>query len=128
MSHILLDTNIVIYFLKNDPWTMRMMERLQESYFHISIVTWIETLTGSFYHGKKMPEIAEALSHFTRLPITEAVGYATAEIIEQEAMKGKRKNFQDSVIAATALVHRMPLMTNNPRDFRHLKKLKLISP
>jgi predicted nucleic acid-binding protein len=33
----------------------------------------------------------------------------------------------DAWIAATALVLSVPLVTNNPRDYRHLDNLQLVS-
>lgn len=128
MKNILLDTNIVIYLLEGDRSTVAYVERFKDHQFCISIITWIELLAGSFHNKKTIKEIRPDVGHFMRLPLTEYVALLSAEILQNEFKKRKRPLFQDSVIAATAIHHRMPLMTNNPRDFRGIKNLKLITP
>lgn len=128
MQNILFDTNIIIYFLKRDSRVITFLDSLEKINVHISIISWIEILTGSFRHGKKISEMAWSLSHFIRLPINDAVGQTAAFIMQEKLMMGKKKDFQDSLIAATAVMYNMTLVTNNPRDFRGIKGLKIISP
>lgn len=128
MKNLLLDTNIVIYALNGDPHTMTMLERLAEAKFHISVISWIETLAGSFRHGQAIDEISWQLGNFQKIPLNDIVGLTAAAIIQERLKGGKKKKFQDSIIAATAITCKMPLLTNNPRDFRGIKGLKIISP
>lgn len=128
MHNILFDTNIIIYFLKRDPRVTRLLETISVPKVYISIISWIEVLTGSFHHNRKIDEMIWSLSHFVRLPVDDPVGRAAALIMQEKLERGKKKDFQDSLIAATAIVYNMPLLTNNPRDFRNIKSLKIISP
>jgi toxin FitB len=45
-----------------------------------------------------------------------------------ELKQHKKMALGDAIIAATALVHNIPLVTRNIADFKHLKSLKLINP
>lgn len=128
MNNILLDTNIIIYFLNGDKATTRLLEQHSDATFCISMVSWIEALAGSFRHKKNISEVASDLYFLLRLPMTEAVGQIAASLIQENAIKEKRHRFQDSVIAATALFHTIPLITNNHKDFRGIKGLKIITP
>lgn len=127
MKKFLLDTNIIIYALNGDPRTTAMLARFAEAKLHISIISWIETITGSFRHGKAIDEISWQLEYFYRLSLNNPVARTGAMIMQEKLKRGRKKQFQDSLIAATALVHNMPLITNNPRDFRGIKDLKIIS-
>lgn len=58
--------------------------------FCISIITWIETLAGSLRHGKAIDEISWEIDHFQRLPLNEFVGHASAVIMQQKLLAGKK--------------------------------------
>lgn len=128
MIRYLLDTNIVIYILRNDPVAMDLLSRYSHAIFSISIITWIETLGGSFRHGKNIHELMQALEVFNRIQISGKIALTSAHLIEYTTLKKQKSRFQDTVIAATALAENIPLITNNPKDFRRFKGLKIISP
>jgi predicted nucleic acid-binding protein len=128
MQQVLLDTNIVIYLLKSDLAFISLMEQWGDRLFSISIVTWIEILAGSFHHQKDIDELRENLNDFILLPIDMKIGRVAAELIQDNVKNKRKKNFQDAAIAATAIAHNMPLVTNNPKDFRQFRGLKIISP
>ena len=50
-----------------------------------------------------------------------------ATVRNESARKGRQMSSADAWIAATALVLTAPLVTNNPKDYRHLDKLQLVS-
>lgn len=56
------------------------------------------------------------------LPITEAVALAWGRIAA-----GRTRNIADALIAATAIVHNLTLVTRNTRDFEDLS-LPLVNP
>lgn len=128
MKQVLLDTNIVIYFLRSDLRFISLMEKFGDALFFISIITWIEVLSGSFHHKKDIDELKEDLSNFIILPLDKKVGEITAQLAQNNIKNKRKKSFQDTSIAATAIAHDMPIATNNPKDFRQFKGLKIISP
>lgn len=50
-----------------------------------------------------------------------------AAVRNKSTRKGRPISSADAWIAATAIVLSVPLVTNNPKDYRHLDKLQLIS-
>lgn len=50
-----------------------------------------------------------------------------ATIRTESARKGRPIGVADAWIAATSLVLRAPLVTNNPSDYHHLDNLQLVS-
>ena len=128
MKLALLDSNIVIYFLKGDRPIIDWLSRFNDCLFAISIVTWIEALVGSFHEQKNIEEMAAVLNNFLRLPLNEKTAKLTAQLMQNDILSGRKKSFQDSAIASTALSNNIPLLTNNPKDFRRFKGLKIVSP
>jgi predicted nucleic acid-binding protein len=57
--------------------------------------------------------------------------HALDERVVQQAIElrqQRRMNLADAVIAATALVHGLPLVTRNTADFLHVPGLRLLNP
>lgn len=50
-----------------------------------------------------------------------------AAVRNESTKKGRPISSADAWIAVTALVLSAPLVTNNPKDYRHLEKLQIIS-
>jgi len=50
-----------------------------------------------------------------------------AAVRNESMRKGHQISSADAWIAATAMLLSVPLVTNNPKDYRHLDKLQLIS-
>ena len=50
-----------------------------------------------------------------------------AALRNESTRKGQQMSSADAGIAATALVLSAPLVTNNPKDYRRLDRLELIS-
>lgn len=50
-----------------------------------------------------------------------------AAVRNESTQKGRSISSADAWIASTALVLSAPLVTNNPKDYRHLDKLQIIS-
>jgi len=118
---MLLDSNILIHAANQiAPET----ESLVVSGVHaVASVTQIEV------YGFKglMPEENATLDIlFRRLkvyPLDEAVIWRAIGL-RQECRMG----LGDAIIAATALVHGLPLVTRNVDDFKHVGNLKLVNP
>ena len=50
-----------------------------------------------------------------------------AAVRNESTQKGRPISSADAWIAATSLVLSAPLVTNNPKDYRHLDSLQLVS-
>ncbi len=121
----LIDTNVISH-LFSDKLPSNGKEFVKEIInrdFVISVAVQIESLT---YHDipDKLPLIEEFLNLAVILPLDEKV---TKKAIELRR-KHRKLKLGDAIIAATALVHQLVLLTNNTRDFVNIKDLKVINP
>jgi predicted nucleic acid-binding protein len=57
------------------------------------------------------------------LPLDQRIAERAIELRRQ-----KKRSLADAIIAATALVYEMPLVTRNERDFSHVGNLEIVNP
>jgi len=121
----LIDTNVISHlFADRLPQTGKtFVTEIVNEEFIISVAVEIEVLT---YHEtpNKMPLIEEFINLATILPLDKVV---TKKAIELRRNNRKLK-LGDAIIAATAMVHQLTLMTNNTKDFIKMEGLQIIDP
>ncbi len=121
----LIDTNVISHLFANTlPASGRLfVENILNAEFIISVAVEIEVLT---YHQspEKMPLIEDFMSLATILPLDKEVTKKTIEI----RRNNRRLKLADAIIAATAIVYNLALITNNTKDFVGLKGLHVIDP
>ncbi len=117
----LLDSNIVIAVASSDDDGLNRL--VMESSYLVSVVTRIEVLG---YHRLTQEDKNDLLAFLAggRELALDVVVADTAVRLRQE----RRMSLGDAIIAATALVHGLPLVTRNVDDFKHVENLKLINP
>ncbi|MBK9742704.1 MAG: type II toxin-antitoxin system VapC family toxin [Saprospiraceae bacterium] len=118
----LIDTNAVIDFLSNKlPETaMYFMNDIFDDVPNISVVTKIELL------GFNAPdEHYQLLTSF----VNDTIVLDLSEKVVDECIKiRKNKNkLPDAIIAATAMVHELILITRNISDFNSIEGLQVIN-
>ncbi len=125
----LLDTNICIYIRQKRPdEILRRFRKLRPGEAVLSVITYGELLYGAAKSQQRMAalERLRELSNFlpaVSLPETAAQAYGTIRA-ELEA-KGEMIGNNDLWIAAHALASRLTLVTNNEREFRRVRGLKM---
>jgi predicted nucleic acid-binding protein len=78
--------------------------------------------------GRRKCDVLEAyLADFAVLHSADLLCTTWAAVRNESVRKGRQMSSADAWIAATALVLSAPLVTNNPKDYRHLDKLQLVS-
>jgi hypothetical protein len=116
---LLLDTNIVIYFSKGIILDKKI--NILES--KISVVTEIEVFG---FKNISEQELSLFKGFFENIEIIDL----TSEIkdITISLKQTKKMSLGDSIMAATALSKKLPLVTVNVDDFKWIKDLKIINP
>ncbi|HEX6749433.1 MAG TPA: type II toxin-antitoxin system VapC family toxin [Longimicrobium sp.] len=118
---ILLDTNVIIYAA--DPAYPSVHRFLTENAIAVSAITYVEALG---YHALDPRDRVSLERFFAAIPMLDI----DRQVIDGAvALRQQRKlSLGDALIAATALEHRIPLATNNSRDFQWIAGLRLINP
>lgn len=120
----LIDTNAVIDYLGNKlPGSgMDFMNTVIDAVPNVSVVTKIEVL------GFNAPEqhyktLSDFLNDANVLDLTSNVVEASIEIRKKHKTK-----LPDAIIAATALVYNLILISRNISDFKNINDLQVIDP
>lgn len=123
-TQYLIDTNAVIDYLskKLSNIGMDFMNRIIDDVPNVSVVTKIEVL------GFNAPEdhyqlLTNFMNDATILDLTSTVVDISIEI-----RKKYKTKLPDAIIAATALVYDLVLITRNISDFKNIQGLKIIDP
>jgi predicted nucleic acid-binding protein len=123
----LLDTDVAIELRDDDAWVRERVSRLTAP-LHISAITRVELESGVH---REPEEAALKRARLDRMLATIAtLDFGPGEIAAYrrilEATGYSRRKTADRITAATALVHGLPLVTLNGRDFRDVPGLELI--
>ncbi len=128
MIKYMLDTNIVIYTIKNRPAELREAFKRHDGQMCISSITWGELVYGAERSSQpeKNLEVIEGLA--ARLEVLSCgpndaahFGQLRAEL----AAVGNPIGPYDTMIAGHARAHGLILVTNNVREFERVPGLRI---
>ncbi len=112
----LVDTDIVIDFLRRREYARELLERwAKEGFLAISVLTHLE-----IYQGMK-PDEEEATNIFLdgllSIVVDVAVARRAGVLLSDVRRQGKTGGIADAIIGATALGLGLPLLTNNVEHY-----------
>jgi toxin FitB len=120
---VLLDSNVIIYASLPLPESEAALEFIETQSPRVSAISYLEALG---YH-RLTQEARDVLTSFfsrtTLIPIDPPILQRAVDLRQQ-----RRMSLGDSIVAATALVHRMSLVTRNTDDFNWVPGLDLFNP
>lgn len=123
MNKLLLDTSVIIDFLRRKDKDNSLLYKLSEEELSISIITHTELLAGkSIWEKKEIRDVLSTLLGGMRIiplaeNISEKAGYIRAY--------NQSSSLIDSIIAATAMSIDCKLVTLNTKDFKNIEGLNL---
>ena len=116
MSDSLLDTNILIRYLRRAPGYLDLMRQLDlAGELHISVMTRLEIVRGMREHER--PDTFLLFDSLQSVPVTGRIADQAGELIRSWRMRGATLGDVDAIIAATAIHHKLTLVTTNARHF-----------
>jgi len=124
MGPYLIDTNILTYYITGELKSNEIdsIENLITVTPNISIISQIELLC---WHAKHEDEsaIESLIADCNVINITDDIVSSCVLIRKEVKIK-----LPDAIIAATAIANSYVLITNNTKDFKRIKGLKIFNP
>ena len=120
---ILLDSNVVIYSTEASSEFDELRKYLLTQPHCVSLVTYVEVLGFHKLNDLDKEKLSEFFASVPVLSLTDEIAAQAVKLKQTRKMK-----LGDSIIAATALINEVPLVTNNTKDFKWIDSLDLIDP
>jgi len=125
----LIDTNICIYIMNNKPKeVIEKLKSLNIGDIGISSITVSELFYGAYkskHIERNLQRLREFLAPFEIIPYDENAARVYGEIRSQLEREGNIIGPLDLLIAACALSRDLTLVTNNEKEFKRIKSLKV---
>lgn len=115
MTRILVDSDVLVDHLRGHRRLMAGADEL-----HVSAVTRAELFSGRATEERRVRRLLEPM---TDVPVDAAIAERAGRL-----RRGTARRLPDALIAATALEHRLTLVTRNVSDFEGIRGLKLRMP
>jgi len=120
---VLVDTDVLIWHLRGYPHATQRLDQLPG--LTLSAMSYLELIRGmrnkdEFIAVRKMFELRRA----DVLPLTVAITQRATELMEALALSHGLQP-SDALIAATALDHRLALLTGNTKHFEPVSGLRI---
>ena len=128
MLKFMLDTNIVIYTIKNRPESVRALFNQHEGQMCISTVTWGELVYGAERSSQAERNLSDIEALGARLEVASFDAQAATHFGQVRAelyRVGKPIGPYDMMIAGHARALGLILVTNNMKEFERVPGLRL---
>jgi toxin FitB len=118
---MLLDSNIIIYSIQPESTDLRQF--IADYAPVVSALSYVEVLG---YHCLPETDRVDLEQFFQLSPILPI----SQSILEQAVTlrQSRKMSLGDSIIAGTAIVHNLTLITRNTRDFEWIEQIQLHNP
>lgn len=124
----LLDTNLISELLRPrvNGGVEHWFSKVDQAHCHLSVVTWAELRRGTerLPRGERRLRLqawleSELAGRFAGriLPVSVAIADAWGVLVARREASGRPIDVMDALLAATALVHELTLVTRNTKDF-----------
>jgi predicted nucleic acid-binding protein len=138
-DEMVLDTNVLSELMRPQPeaQVMAWFDDRAETAFFITAITRAEILLGIglLPAGRRRDALAEAASRMFEqdfggrcLPFDEHAADLYARVVVERTRAGQPISTEDAEIAAISLLHGLPLVTRNVKDFDHIAGLRVVDP
>ncbi len=125
MKAIFVDSDVLIDVLRQVPLAIATLELAKrQAPLTVSVVVRMETVVGSS-NRESLQRTERLLTRMQLVPLSEAISEIADALVTRFYLSNGLK-IADALIAATAIVHDVPLLSKNQRDFQYIPGLKLL--
>ena len=122
MNKFLVDTSVIIDFLRRQDKQKSLYYKLATEELFVSIITHTELFSGKSVWESKTAEdeLEDLFSDITVLPLNSEISKKAGEI------KAKYEvDLFDAIVASTSILNNLELVTLNVKDFKSIPNLKI---
>ena len=120
---VLCDTNILIDLSKRKPDVIQQLKAIGTTNVVVSAISAGEFMFGAL-NKAYLAKIGKGLNAIKIIHVNEAISEKGLELVQPYGLSHTLA-VPDAFIAATALVHNLPLYTLNRKDFRFIEGIRL---
>ena len=127
MLKYMLDTNIVIYTMKNKPDSVRERFKKHHGRMCISSITYMELVYGaerSSNPDRNLTSLEGFVARMDVLPLVDSAAAHAGQIRAEQARLGMPIGPYDQLIAGHARSQGLVLVTNNEKEFARVPGLR----
>lgn len=121
----LIDTNVAIEYIGEalPEKVLALLDGAIDGQFYISVINKIELLGFAGITENEELKFLELINAADVLGLDEDIVNSTIEI-----RKAYKTKLPDAIIAATALVNKLTIITRNTKDFNKIEGLEVLNP
>ena len=121
---VLCDTNIFIHAFNGRQTTIEKLQEIGLDQVVLSVITLMELYQGM---GNKveLAQMKRKIRYYDVVDIDIATSKLAANLVESYKLSHNLQ-IPDAIIAATAVIHQIPLYTYNIKDFAFIPGIRLI--
>ena len=122
---MIIDTDILIWYMRGNKKAYDVIE--DKNGFFVSVVTYIELVQG-MRNKSELTELRRAFREWNTkiLYINEEISSKAMFYIERHYLSHSLQ-LADALIASTALVNGLPILTGNDKHYKMIKELDIIN-
>ena len=120
----LVDSNVLIDYVAErfSPEQLAKLDDIFDKDLTVSVITKIETL-GFNAPDPEQKKMVQFINLANILGLSDDIVQQTIDLRKNNKLKTP-----DAIIAATAIVHNLPLLSRNTKDFKSIPDLTVIDP
>lgn len=120
---MLVDTDVLIWYMRGNRKAYKLIENLNG--FYISVVTYIELVNG-MRNKRELSEFRKAIRSWNCkiIHVNEEISLKAMFYIERHYLSHSMQ-FADALVATTALVNGLTIITGNDKHFKIIKELEI---
>lgn len=126
MIKLLVDTDVMIELTRGNNQAIQLLNTYHKQHqLCVSSITRYELLIGS-RNKSELKDLLELLTFFNTLSLNNEIAQMAEKFIIDYNLSHNLQ-LADALIASTALVNNVALLSRNKKDFQYIDKLNLIS-
>lgn len=129
MKPAIIDTDTTSYFFRNNANVVAKLDEYLQAhgFVYLSVVTYYEVLNGLYFKdaNNQMVQFEKFVKLSQVLPLTNEIAKKSATIYAELRKRGQIIGHNDVLIAGTAIVNDLTLITNNVRHFSRISGLDI---